>query len=855
MQYQKSTGIYLPNISVDKCANCKLCVEACSGFELDLTEYPEKDPALNFHELIGQYATISRAHSNNATRRENAPSGGMATEIVQYLMDSGKVDAAVLTRMQQDQPLKAEGFIAQETDEINQSQKSKYCPNPLNAILKKYVGEPCTEKLVFVGLPHHVHGLRLLQRIHPHLANTFPYVVSLFTAHVPSQRATEYILFKNDIAPESVKSIEYRGGGNPGRMKIATKDGSVVRVPHHHKIYYGHAFPLFFYPTREWLYFDKLSEWSDFSCGDNWMGGLAEQKGMSTVIARSAAASEIIGDMVESQKISARMMSAEDLVHDQTLVEKLNIRSRLKIWKMFGRKIPSYTRNFPKINSRWIATTRFGLYVMLCEKGNSFRFMNALISADYYLRAMPTKWLRLARKILGNGINALKLYSRPITQPDYQYKVVMIGGYGYKDIGDESMPHAARINLRKALGNKLELVMFSYDPVLTSETHGEKSTFDITRIGHSTDASLIIKLSTFFFTVFLLFAVLLEKRGIRLRLWSSARVALDNLSEANALLNVGGGNVNSIIPSEFYKKCTTYLIASILDVPVYLSGQTMGPFSSWFDSWYARLCLNKVKMISFRDKETSHSRLSALGVTEPIMFDAADDAISLQGIENEAGWTLLENDPGMTLGLSRDDFLIVMNIKASLLFFKGPDILDSLNDEVSLLAKMADALIDEYGCKVIFVATDFSDSVDDRTYHREVLEEICNRQYACSLENEYTDDELIGIISNSDIAIGGRYHFNVFAASRFIPFIGLSSGNYQRTKLQGLANLCALPQCYLDFDMGSASVEEVLPQVKQVVESRSTIHEQLIRIVPDLKTASRKVVNELVNNLQNSASS
>ena len=848
--FEEKRGIYLPEIDENKCDDCEICVQVCSGFELDLTVRPESQKNLKEHELIGAYAQIYRAYTNNRERRLRAASGGVVTELVDHLLSTGKIDGAVLTRMNHDNPLRAEGFIARTSSDLIPSQKSKYCPVPLNKILKPLVHNKHVDRLAFVGLPHHVHGLRLLQRVYPHMRESIPYVISIFTAHVPSQRATDFILYKNNINPSDVAEIEYRGGGIPGRMRILTKDGSEFFVPHLHWTYSGHSFPIFFYPVREWLYFDKLSEWSDFSMGDNWTKWLKEQQGASTVITRSVVANNIIQEMVECGKIGAFNMTEDELVVDQNLEVKLNVYWRLKVWRFLGRKIPIYNRNFKTIKFDIVRTFRFAAYVMLCERDIHFSIMDKIIKADYYLRGRPMKFFRKVGKFLKFGINIFKLDREEVPVKEKKYKVVLIGGFGYDDIGDEAMPHAVRNNLRKALGDDLEIMMLSPYPKCTNETHREKSNYDFNYISHDLGASPIRKMVSLVMTVLLLFATLLEKYGLRLSLWNNARQALNEIKSADVILNVGGGNINSVIPSELYKKCTTFIIASILKKPVFLSGQTMGPYNGIVGKTYARIALNKVKMISFRDKETSLLRLKDIGVEAPIMFDAADDAITLKGIQYKEAERILENETGLKFSHLKNGLLIALNMKASLSVFKGKGRESDLAKEVDLMAKIADKIINNYSCRVVFMPTDFSDTVDDRKVHKQIYDKIQNKDLAYTINNPYIDDELIGMIACADIAIGARYHFNVFAASRNIPFLGIASGVYQRTKLKGLSGLCGLKECYVDHDMEFVTLEEVWPYVKKVIDNRVEIKRKLSERVPTLKENSLGVVNAVVDHLK-----
>ena len=839
MEFDKKGGIYLPVINNDMCTNCEICVMACSGFELDLEQRQWDKDKLEAHPLIGPYNKIYRAYSNNDEIRERAASGGLVTEIVRHLLVNKKVHGAILVRMSEKNPLVAEGYVARSIDEISESQKSKYCPVSLNKILRPIIYSDSIEKYVFVGLPHHVHGLRLVQQMFPTMQDRVPYVVSIFTAHVPSQRATEFILYKNGVKQEVVKTIEYRGGGNPGRMRIVTNDGVEHFVPHLHWTYSGHSFPLFFYPVREWLYFDKMSEWADFSCGDNWMGGIREQRGVSTVIARSKCASAIVEEMERDKKIVCSEMTSDQLVRDQVLREKLNVKKRLQVWRSLGRAVPIYTRKFEDLKGQTIRTYRFAFNVLISERGFPFWFMDKIIWVDYFLRAKPKKYI-------DKMMSVFKIFSKydgaAIPKGD-KYKVLFIGGYGHKDIGDESMPHALRLQFKEKMGDSLCLVMLSVDPYATVEMHDEMSVYDFTKIGFGVGRTAKHTFGQFITTSILVLAAYLEKRGYRLKLWRAAREAMNELADCDVLVNVGGGNINSIIPSELYKKCTTYLLASILDKPIYISGQTMGPYLYWYDKLYARWCLNKVRLISFRDKAVSQNRLHEIGVDKPVMYDAADDAMTLRGIPKVDAIAMLEADTGRKYNELTSGMLVYVNLKASLNVFKGKDRNSDLSAEILIVSKICDAIIDHYDSHVVLCATDFSEAVDDRMYHDKIYERTRNKDRIIVLQNEYNDQQLIGLIECADVVIGARYH----AASVFTPFVGFASGVYQMTKLKGLADLCELPQCFIDADMEYADFEAVWPQIKSVIKSRGAIKEHLIKQVPQLRLNSSRIVDEVVS--------
>ena len=842
MSLDDKQGIFLPLIDQSKCSNCSDCFTVCPGHSLDLDDRHWDTNKLKTDPLVGPYLSIWKCHSTDNQIRQRASSGGAITSILKHLFHTNRIDAAIVVRMNPEEPTKAEAYIAQSFEEIWESQKSKYCPVPLNEILQSVKSNSST--YAYVGLPNHVHGLRNMQKLIPSLKTKIPYVISLFTAHTPSQNATNFILYKNNINPNQVREMEYRGGGNPGRMLIKLKSGEDIIVPHFHWTYSGHSFPLFFYPIREWLYFDKMSEWADISCGDNWQDGLSNQKGDSSIIVRCEIMNEIIKEMSELGSIKLSPMSTDDLILDQGLKKKLNIRDRLIIWRKLGNSIPSYTRKFEKIPISYIRTIRFAAYVKLSNIGLSYRFMNAIIWSDYYFRALPQKYIRKIKTFVKYIIKALHI-TKIRKSHGHNKKIILIGGYGYLDIGDEAMPHAMRLKLREKFGDDIKITMLSVNPRLTREFHNEDSTHDFRHLSYPIGRKLKYTLAGPIFISLVLFAALIRRFGFRVNLWKSANAALEEIGGAVALVNVGGGNLNSIMPGELYKKCTTYLVCRILNVPVFVSGQTIGPFTYRCDRWFAKLALNSVNVLTFRDKETSMQRVKQIGVIKPKMYDAADDAITLPAITVEKSIQLIEGDLACDFKKLSSRKIIYLNVKASLKLFKGADRIASLDIEAQKMSTIADLIVSEYNYNVVLFSSDFSEGVDDRVIHRKIKSIAKNKQNIFVLENEYSDVELIGLLSLGHAAIGGRYHFNVFAAALEIPFLGVTSGLYQMTKLQGLANLCDLPECYFEDDMEFCDIEYLSSRVRQFLNDEDAIRTKLEIASPKLKLQSKLILEDI----------
>lgn len=852
MTMNKSKGIYEPIVNHENCSECEVCVDICPGFELELDRYisSESIKYLNKSQHFGYYYSINRMYSTDSFLRSNGASGGMATATLKYLLDTGKAEAAIVTQMSEKNPLEPISYIACSSKDLSSSQKSKYLPTPMNIILKSVLnGEIKQKNIAYIGLPCHIESLSLAQEVYPVLRERIKYKFSIFCSRTPTINATHFLLDSCKANAKDLRKINYRGGkGHPGELSFELTSGEIITVPHLHWKYWGYAFLQFFYPSRCFMCYDKTGEQADISFGDNWLAMGENKSGASSVITRNKKSDILIQEMVDcGSAVITQAMTEKEFTQDQDLIKKRSLGNRLFLMRIFKRKIPIYYEQFPIIKKELMRTFKLFRHVLMTEK-----------KAPHWL-IYPYIWVSYQKKKLWKDIksfpykttNKVKIRLRQISgliamfriSPDRNVnesgrgKIMIVGGFGWKDIGDEAMPHADIINFRNSLSS-VDIVMLSRDPQYTTEYHGERSIYDITGISFSRNASKKIRLKVLLQIILFLTAAILKRFKIHIRLWENAREVLNEMATADVLFNVGGGNLNSIMPEELYKKCTTYLAARILKVPVIISGQTIGPFTYSLDKRYARICLNQVNMITLRDKDTSLKRLREIGVNKPLMIDTADDAITLPSLNREDVGRYFNDCLSSKWREIPAVHIIVMNLKGSLKKFKGSLTESSLDNEILMMAQIADALISKHKAKIFFLPTEYSDGVDDRVEHRKILSIMKHQRFAECIEKEYDDIKLKGLISLADLAIGARYHFNVFAASEFVPFLGIATGVYQKTKLEGLANLCGLPKCFYSDDLETGMFKEIWHHIESIFENLSEIKKQLYSRIPTLKERS-----------------
>jgi polysaccharide pyruvyl transferase WcaK-like protein len=423
--------------------------------------------------------------------------------------------------------------------------------------------------------------------------------------------------------------------------------------------------------------------------------------------------------------------------------------------------------------------------------------------------------------------------------------IVLIGGYGGHDIGDESMLTTDLINLKRFIPDA-EFLALSPNPEYTSTFHKVDSDWDIThylsgfsvtqkeieppRIAQDTyelqfqaQQNIFWRILKFAFKSSIkypkIFGVLFnawifKKINRTIFLNDEGKRLLNNLKNADLLFNVGGGNIKG----GFCDRFIIYSTCRIFGKPAIVSGQTIGPFDRWIGKKIAGFFLNKVDVITLRDT-MSINVLEDLKVRKPIVKETADDAVLLPATDQEKIKTILLSekigDCHPLIGINTNAYL------KSVLQNKNYE----LNKIKQVLAAVADRLISELGARIVFIPMDYNADSDDRVSAYEVLELMKNRNNASVIIEGYDDQTLKGIIGQLDAGIGLRYHFVVFATTMQVPTIGIYLGEYYKMKIGGILELMGQEKYALDFEKTSA--EEIVELVKDALQNKDEIKKKL----------------------------
>ena len=201
---RQSNGFFRPEIS-DKCIECGKCLRHCPG---------NKSKTLIGHRNF-EYKLYG--HSNNKDLRKEAASGAITTELLKYMLDSNAVDYVVTAGIyQNDKNLGYTIIDKNNTFQLNKHSGSNYCPVNIGRAIKEIKSRD--GRYAVVCLPCLSKGIDSLKKEDLILKNRIKYVITLLCNHVPSYKATDYLIKKYNI--KNPRMIKYRGNGWFGHFRV-----------------------------------------------------------------------------------------------------------------------------------------------------------------------------------------------------------------------------------------------------------------------------------------------------------------------------------------------------------------------------------------------------------------------------------------------------------------------------------------------------------------------------------------------------------------------------------------------------------------------------------------------------------
>jgi coenzyme F420 hydrogenase subunit beta len=338
MKYSKMRGHDIPLIKDTKSKNSSLGFSVCPG-----TGYSIKSLGVryklgdNYDKDLGFFYHTGVITGNVKEISQNASSTGIMTLFAYYLIKNKIVDKAIVTKFEYTKKgPKPLTIITDKKEDLIEAQGSKYCPVDLSSIINELKNHQ-NMKFVFIGTPCQIAGLRSIQSNFHNLG--IVYFVGNFCGGFKSNNNLTRLIKINKINPKDVTFFRFRGGGQPGSMKIESVRKN-IEIP----------YPKYVWTTgysklkRCHFCVDATAEIADISCGDAWLPKYqSTNTPTSIVVLRNLNAKIIIDEMVNEGLINYSAIDYNEVLKSQ----EPNIKSkkyrqvgRLHLYKKLGIKVP-----------------------------------------------------------------------------------------------------------------------------------------------------------------------------------------------------------------------------------------------------------------------------------------------------------------------------------------------------------------------------------------------------------------------------------------------------------------------------------------------------------------------------------
>ncbi len=382
------------------CELPELAWTACPGKGVDYPElYKEHYGELPTDWRVGHINKLWTGYASDPVIRRAGASGGTTTAVLIYLLETGRIDAAILAKQGTPTAERASWFIAKTREDILSCVQSVYVPV---AMLDCLAHLETGKKYAITLVPEQSAALRVLQHSGHELAQKIEFVLGPYTGTALDPRAVRSLLRANKVANDDpITSLKWRAGEWPGYLEIITASGREIRSK---KVYYNFLIP--FYVTQTSLQsMDFANEFTDLSVGDAWSPKFESLgQGFSVIASRSEKMTAILEEMAISDLIQltqADVLEASSMHGHMIDFKKRGGYLRNQWRKKIGKIAPDY-----------------GLSPV--GTGASRILVEVIITSIFIVCRTPiARWImeQIPEKILGPLFNNLRLAWKNASKP------------------------------------------------------------------------------------------------------------------------------------------------------------------------------------------------------------------------------------------------------------------------------------------------------------------------------------------------------------------------------------------------------------------------------------------------------
>ena len=290
----------------------------------------------------------------------------------------------------------------------------------------------------------------------------------------------------------------------------------------------------------------------------------------------------------------------------------------------------------------------------------------------------------------------------------------------------------------------------------------------------------------------------------------------DSIAAMDAVVISGGGNLNSRFGWLLYERAAVALVAEYAGVPLFVTGQSLGPTLTERDAQTLERMLRSARSVSVRE-ENSLAWCRERGIDARLCVDDATDAApeypsrtldytaDIDEADEVGTAHAVALDPSELLGALPERYVCV-TVNAC------------TQEQAERLAGLLDRVHREHGCAPVFLSH-FGDPLHanqpgrrgDADTHERIagLLSPTAREAAIVLPILHTDQSLL-VHRAAALTITSRYHPAVFSAAAGIPVLALIPDAFTQVRVGGALSLYGWGEFTLPLGMLAGGVPELM---------------------------------------------
>jgi polysaccharide pyruvyl transferase WcaK-like protein/coenzyme F420-reducing hydrogenase beta subunit len=857
-------GTWEPVVDEGRCLHCGHCFNSCPHSPGCIVEYAVVAQATGARFGLSKEAHYFIAYDSDDKRRIRSASGGATTALLEHLLTSGAVNG-VLASLPVAGAVGDPHFkmaIFRSAEELDQGRSSHYHPLSYDKVL----GEVRESAGLFavVGVPCVMRGLL---RLPSELLAKIKYKLCLVCSHNVTGAFADCLACKEGVERRALWQINLRdkkgiSDANNFNNLFVLPDREIRR--NRFATAFTKMWRNYFFAQECCLYCaDFYGVDADVSIKDAWGRLSSDPLGMSLVIVKNREIAEHLNQLKASGRLFLQKCDADEVFNSQNatpIFKHVKVRDRL-VWKKsikheLDNRYPSldwslrwFSRDSHEYWRLWLLMKLskffFGRFVEVPEKTLlllvNLLTLNGAIVKRFFRRTnrlIARLWLRIGSPVVMSVFLFFGL-CRPKRAVDKgRLKVLIAGGYGYGNVGDEAQL-AANLQYWKKASPNCRLTVLTPNCEYTQNLHApilvelapRRALFGLGGLQYF-GSKRVFKVAFFWIAAISLLNACLIRAGLPIFGLTIAQLRLiGELKDSDVLFLSGGGYLTGMTLTRLWDNMLLIRLAHALNVPVILSGQTIGVFKDPISRILAKWGLKKAQMIYLRDTVGSPRALDALGISDTKIGTTFDDALFFDGASSEQVDELL-----CEFGIDPQKPYVAVNVHY---WGQSPE---SSRRIMKNMARSLDTIQKDLGSQIVFVPMAYPDE--------DAIEEVRATMVGKSSvpRHTYRPDLAVSIIQQAELCITMKHHPIIFAMAAAVPTIAMAFDDYYHHKNLGAMRTFNQEVFFLNNIIEDLDIQ-LSEMAKTAVLKKSEISESIRNVLEELRPLSGEVINKFVQNI------